>query len=124
MKQLAALTTVGFLMVFSQLLILGCSDSNSSDSDICYSFDKRQCEEVPWNNENTDDEKEGIKEYLEAQNIQVNWVDIDYDFHGIVCQACFVCPSGSRYFVNIKAEDENKLKELDLLSLELSDNCN
>lgn len=115
---------VSFLAISLMLITYtSCSDSGSTEDTVCYSFDKRQCHGDPWIDEDTDDEIASLKAYLSDEGININTIHEDQGFHEIVCEACFVCPIGPRYYVNIDLADEDLLKELNLLSLNISDKC-
>lgn len=115
---------LNFLAISLMLMTYtACSDSVAAESTVCYSFDKRQCHGDPWIDEDTNDEIASLKTYLSDEGINVNTIHVDQSFHEFVCEACFVCPIGPRYYVNIDLTDEGLIKELNLLSLNISDKC-
>jgi len=103
-------------------LIFACELESEDKS--CATFDMRQCNGNPWLVDNTipDSEEEHgqrLEDYLEGQGLTIKSVTVDNGFHGVVCQACFDCPQGPRYRVELASQDTSGLKALDLLSLEI-----
>ncbi len=66
-----------------------------------------------------------MKDYLVEKGISVTEVTVVKNFHDAVCEACFICPNGDRFFVKLEnGQDSLKLEDLDLLSLEETDCSN
>lgn len=112
----------------TSILAVILSSCSSNDDKLCYFFDERQCASDEWitlgSGAVTDKEKiESLKSYLSSQNVPVIKIDIDPNYHEIVCEACGVCPSGPRYYVSIEEGSQNALSDLDLLNFSPSDKC-
>ena len=84
----------------------------------------RQCNGNPWleNNEipsSEEDHAQLLEDYLEGEGLIIKDVSVDNDFHTIVCEACFVCPQGPQYVIEIASQDTASLRALELLNLEV-----
>lgn len=107
----------------SLLGLAACGDEDVEEYQ-CFSFDERQCAGDPWATQGSDLEEtlEKLEDYLEAQDIEVDEVQADPDFHQNVCEACVVCPTGVRFYIQTDLANEDKLLQLDLLNFERA-NC-
>jgi len=108
-------------------LLSSCTCSDDTDGQ-CLSFDVRQCSTDMFAEVVDESGTQSVRElqlqaYLESKGISVNSVTLVEDFHDGVCEACDVCPTGDRYYINIAEEDASKLDDLRLLNLEETD-CN
>jgi len=64
-----------------------------------------------------------LEVYLSTNyQISINDIRVAKDHHSIVCEACFVCPQGPRYFVQASPEDIEKFRAIDLLNVTF-DSC-
>ncbi|WP_235299170.1 hypothetical protein [Portibacter marinus] len=94
------------------------------DNDLCYEFDRRQCDGDEWSDivplgDSADDQETKMKAYLEDKGIDIEDITLVQNFHEFVCEACVVCPQGDRFFIQIvDEEDVNILEELELLNFE------
>ncbi len=118
-----------YLIAFSLIIFttFACSDDSKDEETICYSFDERQCAGDPWietigSSTSDADKIAALKSYLSGESIETLDISIDPDYHTFVCEACYVCPQGPRYTVEISAADSSTITELELLNLEV-DNC-
>ena len=110
-------------LAFLFILSLSVSCGDSEDTATCYSFDERQCSTDPWvpldglpfSLESV------VTDYLSDQNIEISRILIDPDFHEAVCEACTVCPSGKRIYVDLDTEDISNIEALNLLNGETAD---
>jgi hypothetical protein len=114
-----------FIIIAFVITLLSCT---GDDSKLCFSFDERQCAVDGWitlgSGSVTNEEKiESLKTYLSSQNVSIIKIEIDPNYHEIVCEACGVCPSGPRYYVSIEESSQNALSDLDLLNFSPSDKC-
>jgi len=102
----------------STLSIHSCSEESS---DICYSFDERQCATDPWKTaepNSTDDSMDNIvTSYFQSNNIELKSLTKDDAFHEVTCLACDVCPTSTRFYISVPQRDKEKVEVLDLLSL-------
>ncbi len=108
---------------FSLLLICACSQNDDAKKDSkCYTFDERQCGGNPWledqSAQTTQAKLNALEEYLAEEDIEVRSINLDPDFHEFVCEACFICPQGGRYFVEIDSSDLPLLLAITLLNFE------
>ncbi len=102
-------------------IVLSCSDDDKFTT-YCVDFDLRQCSGNPWliDNQVPDTYEEHlalVTEYLKKQDIEVRHREIDLRPTIIVCQACFVCPVGPRFRVEISPEDTAAIYALNLLNV-------
>ena len=93
---------------------------------ICISFDVRQCQGDPWADQidlNTDVNSQihQYARYFESVDLQTAEININLDYHQIVCEACFVCPQGPRIFLKIDSSDFPIIQSLTPLNLERLD---
>ena len=112
------------ILLLTVLTLFSCSDDDKNT--ICVSFDKRQCMGDPWSsdvdsNADADVQSDQISEYFKSLNIEVENVKVDLDFHQIVCEACFVCPEGPRFFVEAEEAEILKIEALELLNYNFTD---
>lgn len=104
-------------------LLCACSDDSDSSKDSkCYAMDERQCGGNPWledNNSSSPEQKRlALADFLMERDIEVRSVSLNPSFYEAVCEACFVCPEGSRYFVEIDSSDAPILLSIDFFNLE------
>ena len=119
------------LLIFSIVAFFAsCSDSENDclhpiDS-VCFSFDIRQCQTDGFadsvsENGTVEERENGLKDWMESQNIFLEDVKLVTNFHEAVCEACHVCPQGDRYYIQLIAQ--TGLEDLDLLNLEEVECC-
>ena len=117
------------IMVLVTLFLYQCSSNeDKSTVSVCVSFDERQCGGNDWLTEeidlnDTNAKVEALKTYLSDMSIETVEVSADPEFHDIVCQACFVCPTGTRYTIEIDTIYAGEIAGLNLLNPEQV-NCN
>ena len=104
-----------FILTIASLFVLhSCSENNDL---ACFSFDQRSCQEDPWADLETDEPlEERVSSYLSSEGIDVERIEIDFNFHEVVCLACGVCPDGPRIFVSISPNLSERLTSLNLLN--------
>ena len=112
-----------FMMMFTLSLLSCSSDDENNDISICVSFDERQCGGNDWLTEDinlTDAQAkvEALEAYLNNMSINTIEVSADPDFHEFVCEACFVCPTSTRYTIQIDTSFVSAITTLNLLNLE------
>ncbi len=114
-----------YLFFILSILIIGACQtqkSNGENPESCFGFDQRQCDVDAFAQLIRGDSQEalftGISTYLTNENIDIQHIRIDMDFHEVVCGACEVCPKQHRIFVSIPKEDGAKLQALNLLNLD------
>jgi len=113
------------IFFFLVLLILSCNGQDD-DNQICISLDQRQCSGDPWSeavdsNEDANTQAAQLLEFLLGMGIEVNEIKVDPFFHQAVCEACFVCPDGTRIFLGIKEDQLSQIEALNSLNLEITD---
>jgi len=106
------------------LIVVGCSEE--SNNVICYEFDQRSCHGDKWGTllteiESWDEKLAKLTTYMESKSINVISLEVDEDFHEVVCLACVVCPDGPRFYMEVEVGDIEKLEKLDLLNFKQSD---
>ncbi|MDG2450013.1 MAG: hypothetical protein P8M34_10260 [Saprospiraceae bacterium] len=112
------------ILFFSVLFIYSCSsDENSA---ICVSFDTKQCMGDPWSDEvdekaDASIQSDQMKSYLMSRSIDVIEVKVVTAFHQVVCEACFVCPIGPRFFIEANESEISKIEALELLNYSTAD---
>ena len=111
-------------VLFLCLVLIACSKQD--ENTLCVSFDQRQCNQDPWSetvdgNANAATQGDQLKKFLKDRDIKTFQIRIDPFFHQVVCAACFVCPDGSRIFLEIKEDQLLRIEELDPLNLEVID---
>lgn len=104
---------------------------NSSDTDdtYCYSFDIRGCQtdlfadDIPESDTKQERETK-LALWLADQGIETTDVSLSIQFHEAVCEACYVCPNGDRYFITSTEEITSaQAVGMDLLSFESVETC-
>jgi hypothetical protein len=113
-------------LLFAIVTILACNENDADTT--CYSFDERQCHTDVWKDAANPPSSEAssisqLTAYLSDRNIEVADVTFDPNFYDAVCEACHVCPSGTRIFVKVRETGVTKMSDLDLLNSESAD-CN
>ena len=112
------------VLLFSISLYQCSNDDDDNDRvTVCVSFDERQCGGNDWITENidlndTDAKVDALKSYLSNMSIQTVKVSADPEFHDFVCEACFVCPTGTRYTIEIDTVFAGEIVGLNLLNPE------
>ena len=115
------------LMMMSSSLFIHCDCRHfNGEEGECYFFDRRQCDGDEWSQlvpigDSELDQEEKMEKFLESKDIEVIQVNLVTNFHEFVCEACFVCPTGDRFFIEVAEGQENQLKALELLSFEADD---
>jgi len=94
--------------------------------EICFAFDQRQCQTDAFakylpKDKNSDAFFQGMQSYLADQNIKVQHMRIDMNFHEFTCSACDVCPEAHRFFLSVAQSDKEKIENLNLLNFGLID---
>ena len=112
-----------FVILCCSLFFIFSCELESEDKS-CATFDMRQCNGNPWLVDNVipsseEEHAQQLEDYLEGRGLIIKSVSVDNSFHEIVCEACFNCPQGPRYRVELAAQDTSGLKALDLFSLEI-----
>lgn len=115
--------TVAIIMTLSLGMLIGCTKSSDKEENICYSFDKRQCDTDPWVSDAAIDMPTKVRDYLQSKSITVKSISVNMNYHEAVCEACNICPVGPRIYVSINSEDEQKLKEEGFLDLAVDEEC-
>lgn len=107
------------------ILFMGACTADDPAS-YCFAFDERQCQTDIWKDDtnppgNVREAIIQLRQFLENQNLEV--VDIIYDenFYDAVCEACHICPTGTRYFVQVEESPGLDVSNFDLLNLEAID---
>ena len=93
---------------------------------LSHAFDVRQCQadlfaDAVSESEDRETREEQLKDWFELQGVDVHEIDLELDFHEAVCEACDVCPTGDRYFIQVDFNEQ--LDQYDLLNLEVADCC-
>ena len=105
-------------------LLFACSSSDTPAANtVCYIFNERQCGGDPWLEEIgtniSDDQKAAeLSSYLESQSVTIQGVQILSNPDLITCQACFVCPTGTSYLIEVDSTMSPEIESLDLLGLQ------
>lgn len=113
-----------FYLLFILIILFSCQTQkgNSVVTEVCFSFDQRQCQVDEFASSLKGNTQEdlftGITSYLTEKGIQLQHIRIDMDHHESVCEACSICPEHHRFFISIKPEDTTVLRSLDLFNLE------
>ena len=107
------------------LMIVGCSQEEKDVQ--CYEFDQRSCNGDEWGElvtdiENWDERLIIIQNFLEEKGIPILSINVDEDFHEVVCLACVVCPDGPRFYIEVEEGNREKLENMDLLNFQET-NC-
>lgn len=110
------------LITFIMLMLLSCSESEP-DTRRCFSFDVRQCFGDPWGsmidyNLLPEDQAAQFVAFFRSQGIMLTELRVQPSFHGAVCEACFVCPEGTRIFFRVQETEATKFESIDLLNFE------
>jgi len=92
----------------------------------CYQFDQRQCMTDSWADNfglDLDGETKArrMKAWLGTQNVSVNRVVVDMNFHEFTCEACNTCPYEHRFFVELSKKGKADMDKLKLLNLSSCD---
>lgn len=108
-----------YLFLIGIMWSLACS--GGEEEKYCINFDRRQCLGDPWSesvdiNAEADAQEDQLKEYLESKGITVYNIKVDLNYHDAVCEACFVCPDGARFFISINEDDESRILDMDPLN--------
>ena len=112
-----------YLFFILSILLGSCQTqkSNAGTAEACFGFDQRQCDVDDFaafiQSNSQEDLFSGISTYLSNQNIDIQHIRIDMDFHENVCEACEICPKHHRFFVSIPNGDVPKLEALQLFNL-------
>jgi hypothetical protein len=111
-------------LILILMMVVGCNEDDNNI--ICYEFDQRSCQGDEWgallSEFNTWEEKlSTLSIYMKGRGINVISLEVDEDFHEVVCLACVVCPDGPRFYMEVEAGNLEELEKLDLLNFQLSD---
>jgi len=112
------------LILLLAAVLSACSSSDTlAVNTVCYIFDERQCGGDPWLEEigtNITDEQKTteLHNYLEGQSVAILSVQILSNPDLITCQACFVCPTGTSYLIEVESVIRPEIESLDLLGLQ------
>jgi len=112
-----------FLILAVSLYQCSSDEEDNSVVSVCVSFDERQCGGNDWITEDIDPSDtnakiDALKAYLSNMSIETVKISADPEFHDIVCQACFVCPTGTRYTIEIDTVFAGEIVGLNLLNPE------
>ena len=105
-------------------LLFACSSSDTPAANtVCYIFNERQCGGDPWleeigTNISDDIRAAELRSYLESQSVAIQGVQILSNPDLITCQACFVCPTGTSYLIEVDTTMSPEIESLDLLGLQ------
>ena len=134
-----------FPFLFAVLLMVGCKNTPSSNIPAdsqpednassaqsssaykeCYQFDQRQCMTDKWaDNFGLDldgkTKSKRMKAWLNTQDLKVNRVSVNMNYHEVVCEACDTCPYEHRFFVEISNKGKAAIEKLRLLNLSSCD---
>ena len=111
--------------MMTTLMMISCTDEEKQG--VCFSFDIRSCETDMFADDvdmalSQEDREQKLEEWLEDQGLEVNDIRLELNFHEAVCEACYICPQGDRYFVSIEGNEEMSIEEdFDLLNFEWQD---
>ena len=106
----------------SILFFISC-DKDEAGQSVCYTLIERQCAMDPYNAyfkdiKNADDRAQGIRTYLQAQDVALLDITPNAPSSDAFCLAC-ICPNGYSYRLTLEVKDTMKLQSLDLLLLRM-----
>lgn len=110
-----------FILIAFIPFITQCSKSKDNCQE--FSFDERQCGTDTFLESGTNalTKTEAAEAFLKSQGIDVISSEYDPEYYDNVCEACDVCPTGLRFFFQVKTIDDAKIQVLNLLNTELKD---
>lgn len=115
-----------FSVLCCTLFLVNCADSKVNPDSECWSFDVRQCGTDQYNhilisNDTNEGKELRMKNWLEENGASVANVKYVPNFHTSVCEACYNCPSGDRFYVQFINDNLPDAEALELLNFEQND---
>ena len=114
MKINIAVLSILIFLIFS-------SCSSEEEPTFCVSFDTRQCMGDLWASSvdrgaSQSEQLAQFEDFLTQEGIEFKEVKMDFTFHDIVCEACFVCPENPRISVRANEMGIRQIFDLSLLN--------
>ncbi len=112
------------IFLFAATLYSSCGDSEEPGPITgCVAFDERQCDGNDWLTDDVDvtdivQKINALRLYLDNMSIGTVSISADPNYHEAVCEACFICPEGTRYFMEIDTSFGRAIGQLNLLNLQ------
>ena len=93
----------------------GCNnDDDSMKTEVLFYWNQTKCAD-PWNtgeNESNEQTEIAVKDYLESQNVSIQYLDFDtYSPLDVYCESCG-CGTGQRIIVEVSDSDIPRMEEL------------
>ena len=98
-----------------------CSNEGNADF-VCFEYDQRACDRDQWaesvpSSDSQSEQELKMEAYLEMEGMDIKEVSVVSDFHDSICYACYTCPTGDHFYIQINEDDVTKLDAMNLLNL-------